>query len=96
MQTGLHDVCAVDFGGEANSGFAIDANSVPLVSGTRYGAEVMVRQLPSQNEMFSDRSINGGQGWFTPQEALAAALARGRRYVREQFLDQTSIKRRTT
>jgi hypothetical protein len=34
--------------------------------------------------MFCDRAINGGQGWRTPQEALAVALARGRRYVREQ------------
>lgn len=96
MAAGLHDVCGVDFGGEARRGFAIDATSVPLVSGTRYGAEVMVRQLPSQDEMFSDRSINGGQGWPTPQEALAVALARGRRYVHEQFVDQTSIKRRMT
>lgn len=69
---------------EASGGFAIDVISVALASGTCYAARVVVRQLPSQVEMFSDRAINGGQGWRTPQEALAVALARGRRYVRDQ------------
>ena len=69
---------------EAGDGFAIDVSSVPLASGTCYAAKVVVRQLPSQVEMFCDRAINGGQGWPTPQEALAVALARGRRYVRDQ------------
>ncbi len=69
---------------EAGGGFTIDVSSVALASGTCYAAKVVVRQLPSQVEMFSDRAINGGQGWRTPQEALAVALARGRRYVRDQ------------
>lgn len=69
---------------EAGDGFAIDVSSVALASGSCYAAKVVVRQLPSQVEIFSDRAINGGQGWPTPQEALAVALARGRRYVREQ------------
>ena len=69
---------------EAGGGFAIDVSSVPLASGTCYAAKVVVRQLPSQVEIFCDRAINGGQGWPTPQEALAVALARGRRYVRDQ------------
>lgn len=74
----------VDAIDEAGGGFAIDVSSVPLASGTCYAAKVVVRQLPSQIEMFCDRAINGGQGWPTPQEALAVALARGRRYVRDQ------------
>lgn len=69
---------------EAGDGFAIDVSSVALASGSCYAAKVVVRHLPSQVEMFSDRAINGGQGWRTPQEALAVALARGRRYVRDQ------------
>lgn len=75
---------AVDPVDETGGGFAIDVSSVPLASGTCYAAKVVVRRLPSQHEMFCDRAINGGQGWPTPQEALAVALARGRRYVREQ------------
>lgn len=67
----------------AGVGFAIEMSSVPLVRGKCHVAKVVVRQLPSRQETFSDSLINGGRGWPTPQEALAAGLARGRRYVWE-------------
>lgn len=69
---------------DAGSGFAIDVSWVALASGTCYAGKVVVRHLPSQAEIFTERAINGGQGWRSPQEALAAALARGRRYIRDQ------------
>lgn len=75
---------AADPGDEADGGFSIDVNFVALASGTCFAAKVVVRRLPSRDEVFSDRAINGGQGWATPQEALAVALARGYRYMREQ------------
>ena len=75
---------AADPGDEPDGGFAIDVSFVALASGTCFAAKVVVRRLPSRDEVFSDRAINGGQGWATPQEALAVALARGYRYVREQ------------
>jgi hypothetical protein len=67
----------------AGFGFAIEMSSVPLACGNCHVAKVVVRQLPSRQETFSDSLINGGRGWPTSQEALAAGLARGRRYVWE-------------
>ena len=65
-------------------GYKVELRLLPTPSGDAYMAEVVVRQLPSLTEVFEDRLTGGGLGWELPQHALAAALARGRQYVRER------------
>jgi hypothetical protein len=65
-------------------GYRVELRLLPMASGDAYMAEVVVRQLPSLSEVFEDRLTAGGPGWALPQQALAAALARGRQYVCER------------
>ena len=65
-------------------GYKVELRLLPAPTGDAYMAQVVVRQLPSLSEVFEDRLTGGGLGWELPQQALAAALARGRQFVCEQ------------
>lgn len=65
--------------------YTIHVSAAVLEQGLGYAATLVVRQLPSNAEVLSTASPADG-GWATPQDALAAALARGRRFVREHVL----------
>ena len=69
--------------------YAIEVSVVPNPEGG-YVARVVVRQLPAMQEVFREDLLARGSVWMQPQNALAAAFARGQQLVRLELCRRTS------
>ena len=67
-------------------GYRMEAWAAQAPSGEGYAARVVVRRLPALGIVFEDESIGDTGLWGSSQQALAAALERGRQFVRMQAL----------
>lgn len=72
------------------NGYRMEAWASRARSGKGYVARVVVRQLPAMDVVFEDESTGDTGVWGVPQQALAAALERGRQFVRIQVMGKAT------
>lgn len=67
---------------ERGAEYSIQVSAVADAGCAVYRARVVVKELPAMRPVFCDDVLPQEQTWPQLQEALAAALARGQRFVR--------------
>ena len=67
---------------ERGAEYGIQVSAVADAGCSVYRARVVVKELPAMRPVFCDDVLPQEQTWPQLQEALAAALARGQRFVR--------------
>jgi hypothetical protein len=72
-----------------SGGYSIDVSAIPVAARgdhpAGYRARVVVRRMPATQVVLRDEFPTSGPPFDQPGAALAAALARGQRFVRSQF-----------
>lgn len=71
---------------EGLDGYQLQVWAVPSLAGLGYRTRLTVRQLPTLILVYEDETASDATGWASPQEALAAGLERGRKFVRIDML----------
>lgn len=69
-------------------GYQLQVWAVPAPTGEGFAARLTVRRFPTLRVVFEDESSSEGTGWALPQQALAAALDRGRQFIRNNSTDR--------
>ena len=64
--------------------YAIEAYAVEIDPGRRYGGVLVVRRMPSAEELFRDASAEYGCCYTDARDALKHALRQGHRFIREE------------
>lgn len=82
----------MDYTGATGREYAIQVSAVPDATGLGYSGQVVVQQLPEMCELLREEVLASGRLWSSPDQAVRAAYAHGRRFLLLQ-LCRTSAAR---